>query len=257
MVRPEFARKTARGLAAAAALWCLVAVAQNDPVGKALDLTQQTQRAAADSQHRVDQLDDQTRALLERYRAASWQSQQLNAYAEQLNGLLTQQAAELTALKAQLADLDRAGQDLLPLMLRMTDSLEQFVKLDLPFLQDERQQRIAALKQTLSDPQSSSGEKFRRILEAYQIEIDYGRSLGVEQARIGDAQMDMLRVGRVALYAISPNGDEGRVWNAAAGQWQPLPRSARAQVREGIKMARELAPGNLLELPVPVAVARP
>ncbi|SEQ67460.1 Protein of unknown function [Solimonas aquatica] len=253
MARPEWRLL----FAAVAAVLCATVWAQADTVGKVLDLTQQSQRAAADSQKRVEQLDDQTRAMLERYRAALWQTQQLNAYAEQLNGLLAEQQNELAALQQQSAELDRAGQDLLPLMLRMTDSLEQFIKLDLPFLKEERTQRIAALKQSLSDAQLSAGEKFRRLLEAYQIEIDYGRNLGVEQLRIGDSQMDVLRVGRVALYALSPDGAQAQVWDAAAARWQPLPRSARAQIREGIKMARELAPANLLELPVPVAVAQP
>src|SRR3546814_4746712 len=98
-----------------------------------LFLSQRAQQASVASQKRVDQLDDQTRALLERYRSATWQAQQLNVYAQQLNELLTQQTAQIASLRQQLADLDRAGEDLMPLMLRMTDSLEKFVALDLPF----------------------------------------------------------------------------------------------------------------------------
>lgn len=251
----DYAKRGALLLLAAAL--SLGAAAQSDTVGKALDLTQQAQRASADSQGRVNQLDDQARTLLERYRAASWQAQQLNVYAEQLNGLLSQQQSELAALQAQSADLDKAGQDLMPLMLRMTDSLEQFVDLDLPFLKQERQQRVAALKQNLGDAQLSVGEKFRRILEAYQIEIDYGRSLGVESAQLGEQQVELLRLGRVALYALSPDGSQARIWDATSGQWQELPRSARGAIREAIKMARELSPANVLELPVPVAAVQP
>src|SRR3546814_6970753 len=86
----------------------------------------------------------------------------------------------------------------MPLMLRMTDSLEKFVALDLPFLHNERQARIDNLKQALGDPQVNAGEKFRRILEAYQIEVDYGRTLGVERIDIDGRSMDVLRVGRIA-----------------------------------------------------------
>src|SRR3546814_3064625 len=81
----------------------------------------------------------------------------------------------------------------MPLMLRMTDSLEKFVALDLPFLHNERQARIDNLKQALGDPQVNAGEKFRRILEAYQIEVDYGRTLGVERIDIDGSSMDVLR----------------------------------------------------------------
>ncbi|WP_020650073.1 DUF3450 domain-containing protein [Solimonas variicoloris] len=235
----------------------LPAGAQSDSLGKALDAAQQTQRAAVASQQRVDQLDDQTRALLERYRAATWQSQQLNVYAQQLNELLAQQVTEIQSLRTQLADLDRAGEDLMPLMLRMTDSLAQFVALDLPFLGDERRERLANLKQALGDPQVNAGEKFRRILEAYQVEIDYGRALGVERVEIGQETVDMLRVGRVALYALAPDGSRPRIWNAAAKQWDALPRGEAAAIREGLKMARELTAANLLQLPVPAARSAP
>ncbi|MGH8447337.1 MAG: DUF3450 domain-containing protein [Solimonas sp.] len=233
------------------------AQAQNDSLGKSLDTAQQTQRAAVASQQRVDQLDDQTRALLERYRSASWQSQQLTVYAQQLNELLTQQAGELASLRQQLTDLDRAGQDLMPLMLRMTDSLDKFVALDLPFLKDERRERIVRVKSALGDPQVNAGEKFRRILEAYQIEIEYGRTLGVERIDSDGETLDLLRVGRVALYALAPNGSRPRMWNAATGKWDPLSRGHAAAISEGLKMANEHVAVNLLELPIPAARSAP
>lgn len=231
-----------------------LAGAQSDPLSKTLDAAQRSQQASAASQQRIDQLDDQTRALLERYRAATWQAQQLKVYAQQLEALLDQQAAELASLRRQLADLDRAGEDLMPLMLRMTDSLEKFVALDLPFLADERRERIANLKRALGDPQTNAGEKFRRILEAYQIEIDYGRTLGVERVQVGEDTLDVLRVGRVALYALAPDGGGPRIWNASAKQWDALPRGDAAAIARGLKMARELTAVNLLELPVPAAI---
>ncbi|NGY03709.1 DUF3450 domain-containing protein [Solimonas terrae] len=229
------------------------AQAQNDALSKSLDTTQRAQQASVESQQRVDQLDDQTRALLERYRAASWQTQQLNVYAQQLNELLAQQTAQIASLRQQLADLDRAGEDLMPLMLRMTDSLDKFVALDLPFLHDERHERIENLKQALGDPQVNAGEKFRRILEAYQIEVDYGRTLGVERIDVAGNTMDVLRVGRVALYALAPDGSDPRIWNPQTGRWDALSRGAASSIRDGLKMAREMTAVNLLELPVAAA----
>ncbi|WP_043114696.1 DUF3450 domain-containing protein [Solimonas soli] len=251
-------RRPRRGIIGAALLLAAAAAqAQNDPLGKALDAAQQAQRAAVASQQRVDQLDDQTRALLERYRSATWQAQQLNVYAQQLDELLSQQSAELQSLRQQLGDLDRAGEDLTPLMLRMTDSLEKFVALDLPFLRDERRERIAGLKRALGDPQINAGEKFRRILEAYQVEVDYGRTLGVERYDADGETLDVLRVGRVELYALAPDGSRPRLWSAGAGRWEPLPRRYAGSIRDGLKMARELTAVNLLELPLPAARSAP
>ncbi len=231
--------------------------AQSDSLSKALDTAQRTQQASVNSQQDVDKLDDQTRALLERYRSATWQAQQLNVYAQQLNELLAQQTAQLTSLRQQLADLDRAGQDLMPLMLRMTDSLDKFVSLDLPFLRAERSQRITNIKNALGDTQVNAGEKFRRILEGYQIEVEYGRTLGAERIDVDRTTMDVLRVGRIGLYALAPDGRDPRRWNPDTRKWEELPRRDATAIRDGLKMAHEMTAVNLLQLPVNAAGSAP
>lgn len=229
------------------------AQAPADPLAQSIDGTVQSTRAAAASQTRINQLDDQTRQLLDRYRTALWQSQQLNTYAQQLNQLLASQAAEIRSLQAQLADLERVDQDLMPLMLRMLSSLEQFVQLDLPFLAAERRERIDGLRRTLADGQAGTAEKFRRLLEAYQVEVEYGRTLGAERSEADGRLMDQLRVGRVALYALNLEADEALMWDATARKWEPLPRRYVASIKDGLKMARETAAVHFLQLPVPAA----
>ncbi len=235
----------------------LPAVAQTDTVSRAIDATAQSQRASAQSQQRIDTLDDQTRALLERYRAALWQSQQLNVYAEQLDQLVSGQQAERESLKRQLVEMERTEREVLPLMLRMLDGLEKLVAADLPFLQQERKDRIDQLKRLMANPDTAVSEKYRRVLEAYQIEADYGRSLGAERAEIDGRTVDVLRTGRVGLYAITLDGKEVSYWDAAAGHWQPLERRYEAAVRNGIRMARETKAADLLVLPMPVAGVQP
>ncbi len=224
-----------------------------DPVTRAIEGTQQTQRAAAASQQKVDQLDTQTRELLERYRAATWQAQQLNVYAGQLDQLLSSQQQELQSLQRQIVEMDRVEEQLLPLMLRMLDSLEQFVKLDLPFLATEREERMQALRRAMSDPEVGTAERFRRLLEAYQIETDYGRTLGVERAEIEGVVVDILRVGRTALFSMSLDGGLASRWDATAQVWEPLPRRHVAELKRAIRIAREIAAPGLLVLPMPVA----
>jgi len=238
----------AAGLACAVAL---SAFAQTDPVGKAIDSTVQNGRASAQSQQRVNQLDDQTRSMLERYRAATWQAQQMNVYAKQLDGLLTAQDAEKKSLQRQLVEMDRVEQDLPPLMLRMLESLDKFVALDLPFLQDERKDRVANLRRMMADPSVGIAEKYRRLLEAYQIEADYGRGLGVERVEVDGRAMDALRVGRTALYAVSADGADAVYWDATAKAWQPLQHKYVATLRKGFKLARETVAPDFIALPMP------
>ncbi len=227
----------------------------------AVDATVQSNHAASAAQQQIDQLDDQTRALLERYRAALFQTQQLNVYAQQIGPLLATQDADRAALQQQLQQYGSSSHDLMPLLLRMLDNLDKFVALDLPFLQQERRERVGALKRLMTDGATPQAEKYRRMLEAYKIEADYGRSLGAErmQLQLGGANtvVDVLHLGRVALYYLSLDGAQAGCWDAAAGQWRSLQGRYRGAIRAGLKIARETAAPELLVLPVPAAAAAP
>lgn len=230
------------------------AAAQADPVGRALDTAEQAQRAAAGSQQRVDRLDDETRALLERYRNATWQAQQLTVYADQLEAIAARQADEKASLERQILAMQRTEAELLPLMLRMLDTLARAVAQDLPFLKAERAERIANLERLMSDPEASLAEKYRRLLEAYQIEVDYGRGLGAERGEVEGRVVDVLRVGRLALYALTLEGDRAWVYDAESTSWRPVEAGVARSIRQGLRMARDTAPAGLLRLPVSAAV---
>lgn len=240
-------------LAAAAVLG--VAAAQTDPTGRAIDATVEANRAARVSQERIDRLDDQTRAMLERYRSASWQAQQLGVYAGQLDELVAAQEAEKASLVRQIEQMERTERELLPLMLRMVQGLEQFIALDLPFLGTERRERLESLKKFMGDPAASNADKFRRILESWQIEAEYGRSLGAERAEVEGRTVDVLRVGRTALYYLSTDGHQAGMWDAAAGGWIELAHEHVSEIRHGLRIARETAAPDLLRLPMPAAGA--
>lgn len=223
-----------------------------DPVGQAVDQTIQTNRENKASQQKIDQLDDQTRAALEKYRNALVQAQQLSAYAAQVEKLAAAQDTERAQLEQQLGQVDVSAREILPLCTRMVDSLEKFVSLDLPFLKQERNDRVAALRKLLDDPDTPVAEKYRRVLEAYQIEAEYGRKLGAERSQVGDRQVDLLHVGRVGLFYLTLDGDEAGRWDASASRWEKLPGKYRREVRKGLKIAREISAPDFISLPLPV-----
>ncbi len=241
--------------AAGLAVLAPCANAQSTALDSAIGTVEQTQRTSAQSQQRVDRLDDQTRQMLERYRAALWQAQQLKVYAAQIDELAKSQSQDRESLQRQISEMERVERELLPLMLRMIDSLESFIKLDLPFLRAERQARVGDLRRLMSDPDTGTAEKFRRILEAYRIEVEYGNSLGGERVEIEGRLMDQLHVGRTALFALALDADLALRWDAVGARWLPLESRHIGALREGLRIARETAAAGLLVLPMPTPTA--
>ena len=100
----------------------------------------------------------------------------------------------------QLGEIETTSREVLPMMQKMLATLDQFVKLDVPFLLEERTNRVAQLKDMMTRADVSISEKYRRIVEAYQIEMEYGRTIEAYQGKVGDKTVDFLRAGRVALH---------------------------------------------------------
>lgn len=224
---------------------------QTDPMGKAIDATVDANRAARASQDKIDKLDDQTRAMLDLYRSASWQAQQLTVYANQLGELVSAQEAEKASLNRQIDEMERTERELLPLMLRMVESLEKFIALDLPFLATERRERLESVKKLMADPGANNADKFKRILEAWQVEAEYGRSLGAERMEVENRTVDVLRVGRTAMFYLSADGKQAGAWDADQKKWVELSHAHVSEIRHGLRMARETAAPDLLRLPMP------
>ena len=231
-------------------LFSATAMAQTGGASRAIEATRAATRDAAQSQDRVDQLDNQTRKMLDEYRAASWEAQQLTVYADQLESLVEAQEQEKASLQRQSEALERTEQELLPMMLRTVDYLEKFIELDLPFLMTERRERVTSLRKLMNDPAASHADRFRRILEALQIELDYGRHIGAERREVDGRLVDVLRLGRIELYSLSADGREVARWDARAKRWSELPHRYASRVRQGLRMAREIIAPDLVSLPV-------
>ena len=135
-------------------------------------------------------------------------------------------------------------------MLRMIDSIDQFVKVDVPFLVDERSKRVEGLKALMGRSDVTVAEKYRKVMEAYQAEIDYGRTIESYRGTLDGREVDFLRVGRISLMYQSLDGNVLGVWNSAAKQWEMLEPSMKSKLMAGIRIAREQAAPDLIKVPV-------
>jgi len=209
-------------------------------------------------QQQIDGISDETDALVAKYRTALKQIDSIGIYNGQLRGLISSQEEELTSLQEQLDRVEEVGRSVTPLMLRMIDALEATVDLDLPFLLDERTEDVAALRKLMTKASVSTSEKYRMIMETYQNENEFGRTIEAYRANLevdgGVVKVDFLRFGRIALVYQTLDGRESGVWNQQTHSWEKLDASYRSAIREGLRIARKQSAPDLIRLPLPVPV---
>jgi seryl-tRNA synthetase len=172
-------------------------------------------------------------------------------YNVQIEQQLQSQQAEIASLEAQLAALDGTAVDVQPLLQRMFDELVEFVANDVPFFKAERDQRIERLRDLMAQVDASPSEKFRRLVEAYQIEMEYGRTMSAYREALPDGrEAEMVRLGRVSLLYRTVEGGETGYWDNQRKDWVADPDSSRA-IEEALGIAKEERAPELITVPVP------
>ncbi|MEZ5503842.1 MAG: DUF3450 domain-containing protein [Halioglobus sp.] len=237
--------------------WCLLAwisVAPAAQVKDSLDVVSGSNNSAAASQKKIDALAAQSRALLEEYRRLQDGADYQAAYTRELEELDKTQREQITRLQGEIDQAAITRQRIVPLMRSMADALEQFVVLDLPFHHEERINGVLLLKRRLNEPELSVSAKFRLLLEAYQLELDYGNKLeawrGPLQWEGKELSVEFLRVGRVALYFQTLDGQTSGYWSAAQKDWAQLAPEYNRDLAQGLRVARNLVAPQLLQVPM-------
>lgn len=249
-------KKSAR--ASSGAALCLVVLAApawgQAGLEPAIEAGKERIRAAQAAQDRIDDLSEDIRSSVDAYRALQKEIEGLEIYNAQLLRQIESQEAEADELEESIDNVTLVERQITPLMLRMIDALEQFVTLDVPFLLQERRDRVARLQALLDRADVTVAEKFRNVLEAYLEELEYGRTIESWRGTVrvdGAAQeVDLLRIGRLGMYYRSLDGRSGGVWDNEARDWLPADSATRRQIDRGLKIARQQTAPDLLRLPV-------
>ncbi|MBV0933103.1 DUF3450 domain-containing protein [Marinobacterium weihaiense] len=232
----------------------LPVMAQANTLEQNQQVLERAHQQGAQAQRHIDQLDQQTRENYDAYTAALRQAELMEAYNRQLSRMVEDQRRELADVEAQLTSLTQTEQATLPLLVRMQSILEQFIASDLPFLPEEREQRVQRLARLLDRADISLAEKYRQILEAYRIEAEYGRTLEAWSGALEQGgqvrEVTFLRLGRVALYYQTLDGEESGRWRRQSGDWERLDADFDWPIRKGVSMARQQSVPELLELPI-------
>ena len=210
--------------------------------------------SAAKSQQKINSITDQIDNKLQQFKAINKETTGLDVYNGQLQKQIDNQMQEMADLNASIDGVSIIERQITPLMMRMITGLEQFVELDVPFLAQERNNRVVKLQAMMDRADIAPSEKFRRVMEAYQVEMDYGRTLeaysGLHTIDGQERDVDFLRVGRTALIYQTRDASLQGTWNKQTRQWEALSSSYRTQVTKGLRMAKKQLAPDLLMLPI-------
>jgi hypothetical protein len=225
-------------------------------VDQILQADQRRLNLAQQSQERINSVVDRTRSLEDQYRAINKEIDGLKVYNRLMRAQVDGQVATLEDIGLSMDQVDVINRQIFPAMERMIDGLDQSIKIDVPFLLDERTARVSNLQEIMSRSDVSVAEKFRKVMEAYQIENDYGTTIeDYKQSLTIDGAtraFNMLRIGRVGLYFQSDDTKVTGRWDNAARTWE-IDNSARNEVRKGLRVARQLIAPELINIPVSAA----
>lgn len=236
----------------------LPAEAQQQTLQQSVSTQQNIVKHAAQTQQKINNLADSTQQLLAEYLSTEQQIDQLKKYNDNLQGLINNQESRVASLKKQLGELADVAHGIVPLMQEMIAGLDHFIKLDVPYQIDQREEVVQKLQDLMTNSDVSISERYRQIMSAYQDELQAGRTMNVYRGQLTvdnkPQTVDFLQIGRVVLCYQTLDQSQTGCWNQRERKWVVTDGFRRA-VTNGLKMARKQISPTLLTLPVLPPVA--
>lgn len=241
-------------IASAAVLMLAGSTASAQQLDQPIDRRVEANVSGAESQRRVETMSTATDELISAYRLTNKKIESLDIFNRQLSEVIVSQNEELASLQRQIDDVEEVGRSVTPLMLKMIDSLAQFIEVDIPFLSEKRRARVDGLRVLMRRSDVADAERYRRILEAYQVESDFGRTIeayaGLLEKDGIEVPVDYLRVGRIGLIYQTRDLEEVGAWNAEIGAFELLDSSYFNWVAEGLRVAKKQSAPQLIRVPL-------
>jgi len=181
------------------------------------------------------------------------------------NDLLTDKSKHLkiqvdsqNALNEKLTRLEkeslRISKEIGPFIDDLNNQMNTFIASDLPFLIDERKNRLSRLNSVLEDSEVSIAEKFRKIMEVLFIEAEYGNTIEVYQDKILFNKENVLgnifRLGRISLFFLSLDQKNAAYFNVGSKKWTALDPYFIPEIQAAIEIGKKRRPVELLCLPL-------
>ncbi len=217
-------------------------------------------KQSAKSQQKINSIYEQTQDLLAEYRNTVDEADVLRGYNDHVQRMVDDQIVNVASLQKQIDSIDEFKQGVVPLMYKMIDTLDTFIKLDVPMNIERRQERVANLRAVMDDSNVTTSEQFRLVLEAYEIEAGYGSIFAAYQGEIDlggrTLTADFVHMGRVSFVAQSLDAKHSWLWNNQTRAWEELGDEYLKPISDAVQMARQQIPMDLTKLPVFAAGAK-
>ncbi len=245
--------RIARTCFSAAALIAVTGSLYAETLKPSVDVESRINVDAAASQGRINTLARQTQDLLAEFRSVVRETESLTIYNDNLERVVIDQRDEITSITSQLGGLEATNRGVVPLMLDMIEALDQIVEADIPFRIEERRERVIRLRDMMDQAEVTASEKYRRVMEAYQSELEFGRTTEAYSDTLPSTGQTVafLRVGRTLLVYQTSDGINTGWFNPVTRQYESLPDRYRLDVKDGLAIARNEKAPNLVMLPAP------
>lgn len=194
---------------------------------------------------------------------------------------VSQQDVEIASLNSQIDGLDDLKADIDPMLGKMTTGIAGQINSDYPFEMDRRIPRLQSLENTINDPAAAVGDKYRKALNVYKLEVNYGQSMEAKKGnhpinptiRVGDDRWvkdddgeiainkktglreeifdgSYLRYGRLAYVYLQADSSQAMRYDLDAKEWVTLPKRNIADIRRAVKIASGEAAPNVVKVPL-------
>tara|TARA_B100002003_G_C14060685_1_gene510621 strand:+ start:91 stop:894 length:804 start_codon:yes stop_codon:yes gene_type:complete len=211
--------------------------------------------ASAQSQEEISRLANQASTTFEEFKRANDALEALLVLNAGWRMQISAQNEQITTLNESIDGVEEITREIPLLMEKMLSGISQFIELDYPFRIDERQNRIQFARAAIDNPDVSIAEKFRQVLVMYQTETQYGRTYETypDTITLGgvDRDVNVARIGRVALMYQTTDRQVTGAWDNNSRQWVELPAGDyRQEVQKAIRVVSNLEAPDILNLPV-------
>ncbi|SDI82908.1 Protein of unknown function [Ferrimonas sediminum] len=227
--------------------------------GEPLDQARQTQstiqQQGRTTQLQVERLADDTLEMRTETERLAQELENLQVYHDHLQALVKDQQRELADKQTQIDGIDTTRTGLVPLMYQMLADLKLRLADDLPIKAAQRRLRLTELSALMSRADVADAEKFRRLLEAYQIELEYGRKVAVYRDSISvnegePREVELLHLGRLTLLARNLDGSAYWRWHPQQKRWQTMDDHPAGELELAYRVASGQQVPQLMTVPV-------